>query len=326
MNAIVAQEENTPEMLAINDQDDLFAIDDLNRIANERNLKNSQLAKELGMSTSTLSELRSGKYEGRAENFIPRIRNWLDEQKEKAEVGTIVPEDPPHFWSETAMRVRQTLILLKHTRRMGMIYGGAGVGKTLTARAVQETHNEVFIATLKAIDSNARSTLQRIASEIGITGNNQEHYSRRIFQNICSRLTSNSLLIVDEAQHTDIKAIDAIRAIHDDVGCGLVLIGNNPLHRIVFGDASGQLAQLHSRIAICIQIDRPTDKDITELCHQWKVPPGKAADEIRVIAREPGGLRSASNCIRNACMLAQKAAAELTEKDLRAARTIMRPV
>lgn len=325
MNAPLAQEQTLSRPIVDQNQDDLFLVDDLNRLAADKNLTHAALAKEIGIAASTLSEIRAGKYRGNLAGFLDKIRNWVTEQKDKDEIKAIAPVDPPHFYGPTALRVRNVLRLLKFTNKMGVIYGDAGVGKTKTARQFQQEVNDVHIVTLKSIDSNARSTLQRIASDIGIGGGSQDYYSRRIFQTICSKLTQNSILIIDEAQHTDIKAIDSIRAIHDEVGCGIVLIGNRPLFRTVFGDTSGALAQLHSRVALCIEIGRPTDEDVSEFCKAWGVPVGKSADFIKRIAQEPGGLRSAANLTRNACMIAEKPPAAIEVGDLKLALQIMRP-
>jgi hypothetical protein len=59
------------------------------------------------------------------------------------------------------------------------------------------------------------------------------------------------LMVLDEAQHADMDAIEELRAIHDENGCGLVLMGNGEvLTRIQGNSRQASHAQLYSRAGV----------------------------------------------------------------------------
>ncbi len=115
---------------------------------------------------------------------------------------------------------------------IAVIHGGTGVGKTLAARRYARQCEEVWIAVMSPAEERLRPCLELLAfaCDIGILGRN----ATQIYRSLCRYLSDKrGLLIIDEAQHLGHPQLETLRALHDETGCGLALLGNDQFgHRI----------------------------------------------------------------------------------------------
>lgn len=62
---------------------------------------------------------------------------------------------------------------------------------------------------------------------------------------------SNRLIIIDEADHLSLDALQAVRNLNDLAGVGIVLSGNDKIYRqMLAGRRSYEFDQLHTRIVV----------------------------------------------------------------------------
>ena len=85
------------------------------------------------------------------------------------------------------------------------------------------------------------------------------------------------LLIIDEAQHLMLPALESLRNIHDATECGHVLMGNEAVYSRLSGRRSAEFAQLYSRVGSVLKLENPLPSDTTALARQWGVKEKPAA-------------------------------------------------
>jgi len=133
----------------------------------------------------------------------------------------------------------------------------------------------------------------------------------------------NGLLIVDEANHLDVDAIEELRAIHDETGVGLLLLGNEELiSMITSGRKRDQFARLNSRIAYRHVQPVPLQGDVDAFCEAWGVTdPGMQKLLARIgLTPGTGGLRECRQVLQLASFIAADAGRAVTLADLKDAQ------
>lgn len=126
------------------------------------------------------------------------------------------------------------------------------------------------------------------------------------------RNLGNPLLIVDEAQHLDERAIEEIRSWHDAVGLGIAFLGNAGLVQTLEGGARQiSRAQLFSRISLPFEAIRPQVADVEAMLEAWRIRDPKICDFVHAIAQKPGALRGATFALELAFMIATSGSEEL---------------
>lgn len=109
------------------------------------------------------------------------------------------------------------------------------------------------------------------------------------------------LLIVDEAGFLDDQPLDALRSIHDETGCGLVLCGNPDFRARLSGTVgTARFTQLTSRIGMRLNLTMPADGDVAALCDHFDIGDARARKFLETIAERERGLRSVVRLIRTA--------------------------
>jgi DNA transposition AAA+ family ATPase len=141
----------------------------------------------------------------------------------------------------------------------------------------------------------------------------------RIHREIVARVRgTGGLIVVDEAQHLGVAALDALRSIHDAAGVGLALSGNDLLYgRMTGGTRAAYLDRLFSRIGKRCAVRRATEADIEAVA---KAAGGQAWEAVREIGRQAGALRAVVKVMRLARMMAQAAGETLSAAHVAAAR------
>ena len=143
---------------------------------------------------------------------------------------------------------------------ISLIYGDAGLGKTVSLRQYVKTHSDAVYIELKDCDKSIKGVCEKILLYIG---KQQKGTDRVLVDTIIDYLKASSkLLIIDEAQHLSIRALENLRAINDVTETGIVLCGNPTVYDRMHGRGQAHFAQLYSRIGIRRHILEPSLDDI----------------------------------------------------------------
>ena len=161
---------------------------------------------------------------------------------------------------------------------ISLIYGDAGLGKTVSLKQYTKMHPDViYIEVLSCIGKLQRGT------------------DRVLVDAITDYLTATpKLIIIDEAQHLSIRALENLRAINDVTESGIVLCGNPTVYDRMHGRGQAHFAQLYSRIGIRRHIIEPSLEDITAIFNPYALDK-ESLLYLHELALQRGGIR---NCVK----------------------------
>lgn len=260
----------------------------------------ANIAEKTGISPASLSKWLNGKSTGNDDSIVFALTEWIAEKEANCEeaIGSAAT------WIETptATSIFTVIRYTDEHRNIGLVYGGAGLGKTVTAKEYASEQSNVWIATMTPASANISACLRRIANAVGLDW--LSHRNSEVEQDLIAHLNeTNGLLIVDEAQHLRIPALETIRSLHDASGVAVVLMGNSEINKGLVGPHNDKFAQLTSRIGHKLNLAHPKDKDVSVLSKAWGVSDRPAVKELQSIGRGPGGLRAVSQVLNMAAFI-----------------------
>lgn len=268
-------------------------------------ISQSRLAREAGISTSRLNQWFSGTYPGKTEDIISKLDLWLTgiNERRAATASGLIPDTPDWKPTPTAENITAVLKYAHHMADMGIVYGGAGLGKTMTARRYQEDYPNVWIATMTPSVMSVSACFERVAFAVGIA--NIPTSACRAENAIVSQIQgSGGLVIVDEAQHLSVTCLDALRGLYDASGVGLVFMGNENVYtQLTGGSRKAHFAQLFSRIGRQLRLTAPVNGDIDTLLDAWGIKNKEARALCREIGAKAGALRGLAKVLRQAGLM-----------------------
>ncbi|MDW8399832.1 MAG: AAA family ATPase [Acetobacteraceae bacterium] len=290
-------------------------LDEVRRLIEAGEATQARLAREAGLSATTLSQVLSGRYAADPAQVLERLAAWLEQRRERA--AQALPPGPGFVSTPTAQRVMAALGYAQLAGDVAVIYGAAGVGKTSAVLEYARTRPNVWVATMTPGHAGVTAALEEVAQAMGVRDCPQA--PARIHREVVARgRGTGGLVVVDEAQHLSVAALDALRAIHDAAGVGLALVGNDLVYaRMTGGTRAAYLDRLFSRIGKRLSIRRALDEDIAAVA---EAAGAQAWACVREIGRQAGALRTVVKTLRLARMMAQAAGEALSPAHVAAAR------
>ncbi len=291
------------------------ARDRMREAMRQAGLSQAAAAREVGISPSALNQWLQGKYAGSNEEIESKVENWLSARGREDDGSGALPAVPAFFRSPSSQKILDTLAYGQMAGDIVCIYGGPGVGKTVSLRQYRDTNPSVWIATMAPDSAPVVPSLEEVAEAVGIK--DAAGGARKIARAIRRKVEgTRGLLIIDEAQHLSVAALEQMRSIHDATGIGLALVGNEAVYaRLTGGTRASHFAQLFSRIGSRLFISRPTIGDVRALAAAWNVKGKAELDLLQQIASKPGALRGVSKVLAYAAM--SGGGAEITVSALR---------
>ncbi len=205
-----------------------------------KKITNGQLARMIGVSAGTVSDVLRGKYAGDTGEILRQaeaaISEWYNCRS--------APAGPRFVMIRIARELFTVVKATSKHRGIGVVTGPSGCGKTLAQTAVRRLDFPSAVAVeVNPGCASPRSFLRAMiqaerAASAGITGRRgrracAEHvYSTaEAFNRIVDRLAgSGRLILIDEADNLRNSTFNVIRQLHDATGCPVVLVGRPPLH------------------------------------------------------------------------------------------------
>ncbi len=269
------------------------AIDWLKNYISNSGKTQSAVAAELGISSGALSSFLAGSYKA-PHTILPKVENLIEITEKKREISL---NDPP-FVETNISRMVQTAIKYSHLRgRISVVYGDAGIGKTQAFRDYL-SHNSLAIGiTISPTYASITGVNELLAEQLSV----RERVARKITNEIVTRLRdSGRVIIIDEAQHLTVRALNHIRCISDEAGIGICLIGNEEVYSKLKGSGKADFAQLFSRIGMKepVSINHITRDDVTKVFGIADLDKD-AIEVLFKICRTNYGMRGAVNVFVN---------------------------
>lgn len=270
----------------------------LDKIINQYQFSQSQLASKIGISESVISQVRSGEYEYNPNNYVwIQIIKFIDNINKKV------------YETKLLRVVYRMLNDAFKDKEIAVITSCSGAGKTtaivqyclINHYAVHIRVNEVF---------TTKYLLQIILRSLGspyLGLNTQQMYET------CSEILArkNRLIVIDEAERLKVSQLELLRDLYDQGNMGLCLVGLDSLRSLLQRGKNlrENLVQLYSRVAYQKIVDILEPEDVEIIIedkigkHQITKPMMK---ELSKRYKSRGGLRAVIKLSNLAMKLADK--------------------
>ena len=205
-----------------------------------------QISRETGLSTSVISQFLNSSYSGDNEEVARTISQYLTISKKRLNIVSAT-----QFYPElhNTKDVLFTCFYAHQHNEIALVTGDAGAGKTTALHHYTNISTGVIFVTANACTTSATAVLGLICKELG-----QRIPGRKamLMDVLVEQLKgSNRLIIIDEADHLSLDALQAVRNINDLAGVGIVLSGNDKIYRqMLAGRRSYEFDQLRTRIVV----------------------------------------------------------------------------
>lgn len=200
----------------------------------------------IGVSSSIISQLRSGKYNGDVEKQFERLYTYFDTKSKAADKYSEV-EYAPTTISEV---VYQTLENVKIKGGFAFVTGDAGIGKTKALRKFS-ADNELncVMITINPCTKSTKAVLKMLALELGLPISQSRD---DLWMSIAAKLHDGMVIAVDEAQLLTYGSIETLRSFADFFSergqtLGVALVGNDGIREKIEGRFREQYRQVSNR-------------------------------------------------------------------------------
>jgi len=287
----------------------------------DEGLSQTELAKLAGTSGSTVGRWMADKYEGDNAKIERQLNAALAVLADRKAAAAALPTPPAWIATPTAELIMDLLRYGHIAGDMVLVYGGAGVCKTETAKRYAEQSTNVWMITATRATGGLCAMLQEVAAALNLAEIREGRPgSAVLYRAIIKRLAgTQGLLEVDEAQNLDLQALDQLRQIHDATGIGIALLGNEKVYsQMTGGNRAHYLDRLFSRIGQRLRLTRVSDKDTDAIIAAWGLEAKGAIPLLRQIGASPGGLRAVTKTLRLASMFAAGEERSVNTADIKA--------
>lgn len=236
----------------------------LTTLMQDKHLSQAAVGRAIGKSPAVVNQYLQSKYIGDVTAINGLVKNLLRREVEKEQSAKV---EIPYVQTTTARKVREVLRLAHVEGEINVVYGEAGLGKTLALRAYAADYPD---AILLEVDPGytARVVLQELADKLGLISRGSIH---DLSGAIIGKLQgSGRIILVDEAELLPYRALEVLRRIYDKCNgsVGVVLAGM-PRLLINLKGKRGELVQLYSRIGFAFNLGNALPKtDIETIASQ----------------------------------------------------------
>ncbi|HGY2368678.1 AAA family ATPase [Citrobacter portucalensis] len=232
---------------------------ELNDLMGRKGYSQTQVARAMGKSPAVINQYLQGKYAGDVRSIDELARSFIAREADKEKSRRITSR----FISTVTSRKGMEVIRLAHLDGdLNVIYGAAGLGKTMILREYAAQHRDALLIEADP-GYTARVVLEELCSLLGLSKRGNMH---ELSESCISALReSGRLLMVDEAENLPYRALETLRRIHDKSGIGLILAGM-PRLIINLKGKRGEYQQLYSRVGLALNIgDSLPQEDICDI-------------------------------------------------------------
>lgn len=209
----------------------------------DENMTQAAVARAVGLSPATINQYLQGKYRGDATAVETAVDQYIKRTQEKKVAARQI--NAGFVETHTARRILEFIRLAHIDCEIQVLYGEAGLGKTMALKHYAANHSDVLLLEADPCYT-ARVVLEELCLKLGVpTQGNMHELTRGIVGKLRD---SGRLIIIDEAELLPHRALEILRRIHDKTGVGLVLAGM-PRLIINLKGQRGEFKQLFSRVA-----------------------------------------------------------------------------
>ncbi len=221
---------------------------DLNQVREEleiflesQGLSQAALGRAIGVSSASISTFRKGEYKGNNKELGHKIKLYLDNYAKKSSKDI---KEVAIFESKDKQMADFVINEAVRDKEIAIIVGCAGSGKSTIAKDYARIHpNAILIEA--TLHSTARVILDELCERTHISGGRNLHEKVLLISKELKR--RDVVILIDEAEHLSVRALEDLRRIWDFSSCPLIPFGTEILLKNLIGK-NGELRQLYSRI------------------------------------------------------------------------------
>lgn len=243
-------------------------------------ISQNRAAKDIGYSSSALSDYRHGKYTGDNEALEAAILKWIGILERANALKKV-----PIIETDALLQMTNAITMAHAEVDIALIIADAGSGKTTAAKWYCEKNPRTTVLVNVVKGMNCKILLQEIGGQLGIEAHRMNQQA--LIGLITSTLADKKMVVIlDEADYLKDDALEFSRRLVYDLGnSGLVLIGK-PAFRGKILNLRNDHRQLESRIGVYLQLDGLSVKDSRKIARA--VWPDAGNDLISEIYKQSG--------------------------------------
>lgn len=206
----------------------------------------SAIARETGLSTAVISQFLSGTYPGDNKEIANIINRYLRVAKDR------LNSQQTTTFVTSLNNTQNVLYACNHAHvesDIVLVCGDAGAGKTTALNYYAAENTGVILITCNSCTRSATAVLKLILNKLGVQSINRKEV---LMSKLLERLRgTHYLIILDEADHLTLDALQAVRNLNDSAGVGIVLSGNDKIYRQMYSGQRGyEFDQIRTRIIV----------------------------------------------------------------------------
>lgn len=232
-----------------------IVVTQLEKTLEQYGVSQNRAAKDIGYSSSVISDYRSGKYKGDVEKLEEAIIKWVARVKQaNAKKKVAIVE------TSALTRICNAISIAHSEKDIALIVDDAGAGKSTAAKWYADHNPRTAILLHIVAGMNRKALVQELAKELGLDVYRVQQQT--LIQNVANALAERDIVVIlDEADNLKADALEFTRRIVYDLGnSGLVLIGLPRLTGYIQNLKSDH-RQLESRIGVYLPLCGLTKKD-----------------------------------------------------------------
>ena len=222
----------------------------------EHGMSQAKLAQVTGINKAIISQWLRGQYTGDIAGVEQALEEYLrtaveHEQARETALPMVATQD--YIPTSISEDVYKMIKYCQLERGIMIAHGDAGIGKTKAAQKfVRDNPTQSIYIQATPSTGTLGNILKLLARALRIP---ETRSKLDLLTNIRAKLDgSNKVIIIDEAQHLKLSALEEIRTLADpntitgQEGIGIVLIGNTEVYGRMMGRQEARFAQLFSRV------------------------------------------------------------------------------
>lgn len=286
------------------------AIDGLKKYLADTGKTQTAVAKELDVSSGMLSAFLNGSYKA-PHMVIPKVQELLKIREKKK----VAPKEPEYKETSISRIVINTIKYCHVQGKVGVVYGDAGIGKTMAFKQYLKENSLAVGITINPTYASITGVNELLAEQLGV----RERVSRKITRDIIAKLkNSGRVIIIDEAQHLTTRTLNHLRCVSDESGIGICLIGNLEVYSRLKGTGRADFAQLFSRVGMAkpVMTLNISKDDVNSVFGDYEID-NDSLEILYRICHSNYGMRGAVNVYVNTAAVFEQITAENLTKIMR---------
>ena len=249
-------------------------VERFRRFIEEYRYTQAQAACEMGIGNRTVADTLRLPWQGRAtDRHLVRLHNRMELAARRENLIR-----KRHFVEHSvAADILHLAAIVAETCKIGVVFGPAQMGKTMTLRAIEGDHrfgDPVLFRT--------DETLLRPCALCRVIAERFELSTRgtadRVFRRVVTRLAGiKRMLMFDEVERCHYRALWFLRDLHDETGCPLPLCGKPAIYEKLGFRSVADFSEVTDQLAARIVIRR----DLTERTRACNPRPPFILEDIR---------------------------------------------